>query len=480
MSRMDNNPEDLLVSYFDQELSSEDRARCEQYLNENPAARRRLEEWERQRHFLKGLVTENRDHRRELSSDFSERVLAAASRRVTEASSADLAPWIHRTTESARGPQDRSGSGSSNGTRIRWTWGAAALAASLLAMLIYWPRPQVEMRTLLSRATEWKNQPEASKRPATPESTSTTDDQQVATSTENGKREKGEGYDSKPRQGSKENIQRELPGSLAEASPQATPPKGADSRIPFGPGSSKLDSTATLRSVPGSIDDLLINPKGTFLFVVDLSLPEGVGELDRLRALLDRYDIAWSDQLLIEESTRSKLEKSRLVAEAGKRGLLPDFVPPQSASRATTEPTPSEAKATGQPLPAVVSLIFVKARAARLDRAIGEVMQRVEDFPEFSFDLAFDSPTQALADELRYIQETQLPDVKEELAQVASTLTLRVDGSENPRGTNFISAQRRIAPMSREIRQKNNLPISAEILNPVAYALFVVRHSPPE
>jgi hypothetical protein len=166
--------------------------------------------------------------------------------------------------------------------------------------------------------------------------------------------------------------------------------------------------------------------------------------------------------LNVEESTLKKLADSRLIASG--KVVLPDAKP-----RATLDNTEDEPKA---------GLMFVKARGERLDAAIIEIMQRVDTFPEFSMDMAFDAPAQALASELQFIQEASLPkNAPVAKSSIASMLSSRsnADNSVN----RFQAPQRRGLPLAPEKRLSGKGPngLGAEMMNPISCAILILREA---
>jgi hypothetical protein len=134
-----------------------------------------------------------------------------------------------------------------------------------------------------------------------------------------------------------------------------------------------------------------------------------------------------------------------------------------------------------------VGLIFVKARAERLDRAMSEVWDRYKDFPEASYDLAIDPPAMVALQELKSIEEFG----KFEPGQGAKDE--RADGMARPflppapEGSDalsqFVGVERRAKPQTaaqrRLLSQRRKVsPVLSEAMNPVTYALLIVRPLP--
>jgi hypothetical protein len=203
---------------------------------------------------------------------------------------------------------------------------------------------------------------------------------------------------------------------------------------------------------------------GAFVFVIDVSLPKGVQDTEVLQDILAKNDIPWASQIDIDPIVRGKLVGSRMISEAAKQGLLPDVVPVN----------PSEKRAGPEES---VSLIFVKGRGQRLDKALIEIMRRVDDFPEFSFDLAFDPPIQSMVEELRFIQEAKLATIENPVSGAANAIRIRSETEPSNYESFFAAAPRRSPSMSRNLRRKAAELGNSEIMNPVAYALVIVRHS---
>ncbi len=234
--------------------------------------------------------------------------------------------------------------------------------------------------------------------------------------------------------------------------------------IPALPSNSfvKPDSQPTAEQIAALENVLKGSINLSYLLVVDISLQDNEDSREILDQILTRYDIPSAVDLNVEESTLKKLADSRLIASG--RVVLPDAKP-----RATLENAQDEPKA---------ELMFVKARGERLDAAIIEIMQRVDAFPEFSMDMAFDAPAQALASELQFIQEAALPkNAPVAKSSIASMLSSRsnADNSVN----RFQAPQRRGLPLAPEKRLSGKGPngLGAEMMNPISCAILILREA---
>ncbi len=209
----------------------------------------------------------------------------------------------------------------------------------------------------------------------------------------------------------------------------------------------------------------------SYLLVVDISLQDNEESREILEQILTRYDIPSAVDMNVEEGTLKKLADSRLIASG--KVVLPDSKP-----KATSNDTGS--KDTGDAEKA--GLMFVKARGERLDAAIIEIMQRVDAFPEFSMDMAFDAPAQSLASELQFIQEAALPKnapvAKSSIASMLSSRYAAENASENA-VNRFQAPQRRGLPLATEKRLSGKGPngLGAEMMNPISCAIIILREA---
>ena len=214
----------------------------------------------------------------------------------------------------------------------------------------------------------------------------------------------------------------------------------------------------------------------SYLLVVDISLRDNEESQEILEQILTRYDIPSAVDMNVEESTLKKLAHSRLIASG--KVVLPDSKP--KAISNDTDLNDTSLNNTGDAEKA--GLMFVKARGERLDAAIIEIMQRVDAFPEFSMDMAFDAPAQSLASELQFIQEAALPKnaliAKSSIASMLSSRYAAENGADNPVNL-FRAPQRRGLPLATEKRLSGKGPngLGAEMMNPISCAIIILREA---
>ena len=117
-----------------------------------------------------------------------------------------------------------------------------------------------------------------------------------------------------------------------------------------------------------------------------------------------------------------------------------------------------------------VHLVFVQARAARIDMAIKDVFERVEEFPNLYFDLSLDAPCQDVV--ARMESAAKFIDDSEEVFGIAIPVQ---NGQENVAA--FAGAKPRGASIPVNQRRQENKAVPEErfSMNPVSTVLFVLR-----
>ncbi len=491
MDWQEHEKDELLVRYLDHETSLIENERIEQLLRSDPSLRQRLSDWQDLLEKLGEMRAQNPTGRH-LDASFADRVIQGAQSRVRDQGDSSLAPWISRESlpsavESANRLQSRESDASDPSPEKRkrqrsnrqWivTGSLMAIAASLLAMVVL-NLPASKPNVLINPGPTVAQQ-----LPTSNESSSyeiVVDDKNDS-SAKVGTRSNPEELGMKSAASLETSIASTPRTSTLDANKQvedmlAVSKQPSNSLSESSPARSDIKEAASLSVAPDlkpsveqikMLEDMMTNPNGMFLMVVDVQLPAGINDLDALRGILDRHDIAWASELDIDESTQSTLAKSRMIAEAGKRGIIPDYF---ASDRDQTKSKEKNDKADNAE---VVSLVFVKARGTRLDAALVEVMRQTDEFPVFSFDLAFDPPTHALMSELRFIQEASLSGDNLPAQENVSNIIQR------SRSSHFVAGPRRTAAMELDTRRRGRLPLDAETMNPVSYALFIVRHAAP-
>jgi hypothetical protein len=504
MSWTDEQIDELLSRYLDHELTPTEREQVEALLAARSELRVQLTAWQRQKAGLKSAASSSP----RLGDDFAARVIAAAQQRVESSSDPSLAPWIRRqerrpqaaTAEEwieAASQQRRRQQLSEEpptespirrgGRRSLTAWAALASVAAGILLLLAWPQlqPKPVVNALLSNhkaEQKIEGDVELSRPPTveTPQLPPLAEDQRLAIDLPLAKDERTSMSDASARNAvlpeqadptllsSNATGQRNSPKSLpAEAGLAAT----AREPVSLEGKTSPALVAPQLAPTPEQLKQLEISGSqgfGQHVMLVDLSLPPGESDFQVLRSVLETHDIPWSSQIDISAEIHQRLVESRLLSQAITAGWIPG-APPAAGG---------EAAVPGRDASQAVSLIFIRGRGQRLDAALVEMMRRVEDFPEFSFDLTFEPPIRSMVEELRFIQEAKLEVLPQPVeGGAASAVHLAAETEAGAWGTFFGTAARRTPPMDPRLRQGGINLTSRESSNPVVDALILVRHS---
>lgn len=190
---------------------------------------------------------------------------------------------------------------------------------------------------------------------------------------------------------------------------------------------------------------------GDLFMVVDVTASTQIDTMERFNVLLGRYDIAMAEDMNVDQPVVNTLEKARLL---------------QGQSALNTQQT----------LKSSTSLLFVKARAVRIDAMVEEMIADVEGFPEISLSVLMDTPELPLLGELKSVQEAELSRSQKQSVASSVASPLRSRGGSR----SFVSAQRQQPAMPLEERRSSKGRsgiLMGDASNPVTYVLFVVRSS---
>lgn len=187
--------------------------------------------------------------------------------------------------------------------------------------------------------------------------------------------------------------------------------------------------------------EALANGTGSLMMVVDFSVTKEVWDSNFVPTLLGRYDVAFDGPAVVDDQMLEQLKNSRMVG------------PLDGQSDPSTD----------------VALVFVKARATRIEKMIEEIAVNPRDFPEFSFDLSMDL---ALQHGLSTIREFQEAPQAADTARVLDRRSNRVDRSL----ARFAPPERPRKVVGLEQRQRwTNPPVVDEKMDPVSYTLLIIR-----
>jgi len=492
----DERTEELLNGYLDGYLSASEEQEIRALLDSDHLVRQHFDSLQGLQSSLRQMLqSPETSNSRQSNKDFLQSVLTEAAKRVASDPSLVGATWARaiettpaattsaaattRTATPATIPQNDN----------RWMWVMAGLAASLILVggwliqnqrvndLDNVPQGLIAQRNTNSDASS--NSVESS--PADFNATAQPRDlvESIANSTSDVKTP-----DTKTTESNSVAANVPARNETASANPKNTSnsptvsssvanSKATIAREPSSPGSESLaalpsnsfvkpNSQPTAEQIAALENSLKGSINLSYLLVVDISLQDNEDSREILDQILSRYDIPAAVDLNVEESTLKKLADSRLIASG--KVVLPDAKP-----RAISDNTEDVQKA---------GLMFVKARGERLDAAIIEIMQRVDAFPEFSMDMAFDAPARSLASELQFIQEAALPkNAPVAKSSIASMLSSRSDADNSV--NRFQAPQRRGLPLAPEKRLSGKGPngLGAEMMNPISCAILILREA---
>lgn len=174
-----------------------------------------------------------------------------------------------------------------------------------------------------------------------------------------------------------------------------------------------------------------------YTMVVDVSIDPTALENRALERILEKYNIVYTDDLVISEAQLKNLEDSKMV------GIVAN----------------SEEK---------MGVMFLRSSARQLDLAVREVMNQFEDFPDVVLDLSTDESVKMLVKQLSSIKVAGGSD------GYAKRLSLpKAPGNRSP----FAASSRRNQPMSRADREKSKsgIVLGMDVGNDLSNVLLLLR-----
>jgi hypothetical protein len=493
----DERTEELLNGYLDGYLSALEKQEIQALLDSDPLVRQHFESLKSLQSGLRQILQSPATHAsqpsnarpRRSSKDLLQSVLTEAGQRAASDPVYANATWARAKEVTRANPSPASAQHAGLQNDNRWIWAMAGLAASLI-LVAGWliqsrlgndsdiasqgliAQNKTQSDAAINTAQNIPAQSNTTVEPRDPGEATAVLTPDAKTAESNSIAMNLPIQSAPPRPDSEVTTNSPEVGS-STTSPTVANSKGTSSRGPISPSKESIsalpnnsfvkpDSQPTAEQIAALESALKGSVNLSYLLVVDVSLQDNEDSREILDQILTRYDIPSAVDLNVEESTLKKLADSRLIASG--KVVLPDAKP-----RATSADSENETKA---------GLMFVKARGERLDAAIIEIMQRVDAFPEFSMDMAFDAPAQALASELQFIQEAALPkNAPIAKSSIASMLSSR-SNTENS-ANRFQAPQRRGLPLAPEKRLSGKGPngLGAEMMNPISCAIFILREA---
>jgi hypothetical protein len=459
----DEHLDELISGYLDGELSQPESQELEEILQRDSEAARRLRLMQEARKAL----TESSNYR--LPDGFAARVIAAAKREAEQqklpsthpirlAQQRDHVPdndSSYSSTPSLEPASVRRANAASSGSDSdrsmeRWKWTTfAAAAVVLLIASVWWANQSSNDQDQGSNLVQNEplpnngNQLPTELEPSIVEGANAPDAAQIATS------------DNKPTDDLNQPPQEVPPrdGTLAAAqsnnSNVAVNDNAGDTKSPspMTPTTPELNNTEMLKDLASSPDVKL--DSFNMLMVIDVNLTPEAWENRTFSKILAEYGISYERPVIADEALSKSLEAGSLVAK--------------SSSDKPTGPAEGEVAED-------VHLVFVQARAARIDMAIKDVFERVEEFPNLYFDLSLDAPCQDVVARLE--TAAKFIDDSEEVFGIATPVNNgQVDepafAGAKPRGAAI--------PVNQRRQEKKAVTEEKFSMNPVSTVLFVLR-----
>lgn len=460
----DEHLDELISGYLDGELSQPESQELEEILQRDSEAARRLRLMQEAR---KALTESSSNYR--LPDSFAARVIAAAKREAEQqklpashpirlAQQRDYVPdndSSYSSTPSLEPASVRRANAASSGSDSdrsmdRWKWITfAAAAVVLLIASVWWANQSSNDQDQSSNFVQKEPLPNHGDQlptklePSIVEGANAPDASQIAT------------LGNKPTDDLNQQPQEVQPhnGTLAAAesskSNVAVDGNAGDTKSP----SPDTPTTPELTD-PEMLKDLVSNPdvkldSFNMLMVIDINLTPEAWENRTFSKILAEYGISYERPVIADESLSKSLEASSLVAK--------------SSSDAPNGPADSDVAED-------VHLVFVQARAARIDMAIKDVFERVEEFPNLYFDLSLDAPCQDVVARLE--TAAKFIDDSEEVFGIATPVNNgQVDepafAGAKPRGASI--------PVNQRRQEKKAVTEERFSMNPVSTVLFVLR-----
>lgn len=480
MAFLDDNAKELLSGYLDGELTASEAMVAQRMLQESGEAREELRRLQAIR------VAFQSTPKLHLSGDFAARILEASERRAISMGHqqpAWLGGVVDRPVRASSGikSEDRRREGRRNGGR--WAWGvlSAVAASGLLVCLSYWDAQDGSGAKIQGLAGLTK--PSVSSR----EGVERGGGNSVASESGERLQAGGESKVSEPQEGVRTESQLAqtgpdrqpslgdgMPSGLGEveglgsaANTDSALAKSSDanptaksiadnsaniadnnSTVANSPGLKKGVAEGDLASLMGASQEeqlkqleALANGTGSLMMVVDFSVSKEVWDSNFVPRLLSRYDVAFDGPAVVDDQMLEQLKNSRMVGPLD-----------------------------GQPDPSTdVALVFVKARANRIEKMIEEIAINPRDFPEFSFDMSMDLALQHGLSTIREFQESP------QAADTARVLDRRSNRTERSLAR-FAPPERPRNVVGLEQRQRwTSPPVLDEKMNPVSYTLLIIR-----
>ncbi len=206
--------------------------------------------------------------------------------------------------------------------------------------------------------------------------------------------------------------------------------------------------------------------KAFLLLVLDVSIDPQAVENRTLERILEKYNIVYTDDLVVNDEQLRLLEESQVVGnvENVKRLVENSNIRESNIRDAIDIKTAEKVADTEEKM----GVMFLRSTAKKLDLAMRDIINQFEDFPEFTLNFAADDSAKMLVAQLSSIQ------VADGSSGFASRLSLKSDrGNNSP----FASAAKQGKPMSKVSREKykGGMNLALPEQDEMSYSLLLLR-----
>ncbi len=206
--------------------------------------------------------------------------------------------------------------------------------------------------------------------------------------------------------------------------------------------------------------------KGFLLLVLDVSIDPQAVENRTLERILEKYNIVYTDDLVVNDEQLRLLEESQVVGNVENvKRLVQNSNIRESNIRDAIDIKTAEKVADAEEK---MGVMFLRSTAKKLDLAMRDIINQFEDFPEFTLNFATDDSARMLVTQLSSIE------VADGSSGFAGRLSLKNDrGNNSP----FASAAKRGKPMSKVSREKykGGMNLALPEQDEMSYSLFLLR-----
>jgi len=465
----DEQLDELISGYLDGELSQQEKQDLELRLQSDPEAARRL----RLLREARKALAESQAYR--LPDRFADRVVALARQEAERLGLADDHPVRLGENRLSSNPSSISLSDEKPSVSLsnpvtdkplksnRWTWAYAAAAAVLLvAGTVWW---QTHNGNNIQNKQSLAKQPGDSSKPmpVNPQNdivpAEAPNETQVAQAGTSPRTLPSELKPSAVPQSKDDIAFAEMNSNKGQTDLANVAENKSSAPASTNPSSDVKGNSAPV-SDPEMLKQLASAENGSIeavnlLMVIDIALTKEAWENQSFSKILSEYDIRYERPLVADSSLNEALEESKLVAKSGTDASPVEIVSNENVGE--------------------VQFVFVQARAARIDNAIKDVLERIDEFPNLFFDLSLDAPCQEVVARLE--SSIHFESDGEDIYGIATTLQNANPLKDNKNPNIFTGSKPRgnaIPVANRQTKQKL-LPEDPASMNPVSTVLFVLR-----